>query len=196
MCLKKTRIFLFLLIAILNFSSGALSKENNKQEIINYLTKLKNCSFSFLQNDGEQLSEGKIYIGTDRVRIDYTKPSKIIMILSKTKGMYYNVDLDEDEFFDPRDTQGWFFFEIFNNKEFFVSSNVVEKDKTVIIKKMQIIDEQEYKLELILENNPIILRKIHLAFDEKNISLSIFNHEIDVSFKDKFFKLINPSLIN
>ena len=48
--------------------------------------------------------------------------------------MYYNYDLDEDEFFDPRDTSAWF-FEIFNNLDFFVNSKISIDENNIIIKK-------------------------------------------------------------
>ena len=41
-----------------------------------------------------------------------------MIVLDQDRGMYYNYELDEDEFFNPKDTSAWFFFEIFKNKKF------------------------------------------------------------------------------
>ena len=51
--------------------------------------------------------------------MEYTKPSKILIILDEDKAMYYNYDLEEDEFFDPRKTSAWFIDDVFNNNNFF-----------------------------------------------------------------------------
>ena len=50
-------------------------------------------SASFIQNDNETLSEGKVYIGEKRVRADYSFPTNILIILDKNKAMYYNYEL-------------------------------------------------------------------------------------------------------
>ena len=49
---------------------------------------------------------------------------KILIILDENKAMYYNYDLDEDEFFNPKDTSAWFFFEIFKNPKIFLKSEI------------------------------------------------------------------------
>ena len=68
---------------------------------MNYLP-LNNFSASFLQNDGKNLSEGKVYIGQERVRAEYFSPNKIFIVLDENKAMYFNYELEEDEFFDPK----------------------------------------------------------------------------------------------
>ena len=78
MFLKNDKyIFYFLLTIYFIFSSNAYSKTNDEKEVFSYLNSLKNFSASFLQNDGKDLSEGKVYIGTKRVRAEYFSPSKI-----------------------------------------------------------------------------------------------------------------------
>ena len=68
-------------------------------KVINYLDNLHLFSASFIQNDGETLSEGLISIGMKRIRVEYLTPSKILIILDDNKAMYYNYELQEDEFF-------------------------------------------------------------------------------------------------
>ena len=36
-------------------------------------------------------------------------PNKILIILDEDKAMYYDYELEEDEFFDPKNTSSWFF---------------------------------------------------------------------------------------
>ncbi len=192
MCLKKTKSIIFVFV-IFFFNNQVNSEEIKIEQIINHLQQLKNFSVSFLQSTDNEISEGKISVKNKRIRIDYKKPTKILIILSKDKAMYYNHDLDEDEFFDPKDTSAWFFFEIFNNRNFFLNSNYSEKDNNIIIEKIGVVDEQKYNLKLFFEKNPIILRKIRLNLDQQIITLSVFGHNYNEKFDDNYFKLINPS---
>ena len=49
------------------------------------------------------------YILEQRVRVEYDYPTKILIILDENKAMYYDYELNEDEFFDPKKTIAWFF---------------------------------------------------------------------------------------
>ena len=97
MFLKNNNIYIFFIFFIIFFSKLATSGEKKINDLISYLNLLNNLSVSFIQDDIESISEGKISIGDKRVRIDYEAPSKILIVLSEKKGMYYNYDLDEDE---------------------------------------------------------------------------------------------------
>ena len=138
----------------------------------------------------------KISIGDERVRVDYTSPTKILIIISNNKAMYYNYDLDEDEFFDPRDTSAWFFFEIFNNLDFFVNSPISIDENNIIIKKEGSLNDENYKLTIFFENKPLTIRKIELAIGERELILSFFNHNYFENFNKNYFKLINPSFFD
>ena len=195
MFLKKTNLIqIFFIVFIYTGSSYANNELNNS--VITYMQELKDCSFSFLQNTDEEISEGSISIGLNRIRIDYQKPSRIIIILDETKGMYYNVDLDEDEFFNPKNTTASFFFEMFKNPDFLRNSNYSTKDKNIIIKSNGVIDDQNYKLEIYFENKPVVLRKIKFELSDILTTLSVFNYKKNENFNKNFFKLINPTFFN
>ncbi len=136
MFLKNENYILYLLtIIVFLFNSKVSADSNDKNIILNHLNSLKYFSASFLQNDGENLSEGKVYIGKKRVRAEYFSPTKILIILSENKGMYYNYELDEDEFFNPKNTNAWFFYDIFRNTFFFEDSLIESKNNYLTIKK-------------------------------------------------------------
>ena len=195
MFLRKTNLIqIFFIVFIYTGSSYANNDLNNS--VITYLQELKDCSFSFLQNTDDEISEGSISIGLNRIRIDYQKPSRVIIILDETKGMYYNVDLDEDEFFNPKNTTASFFFEIFKNPDFLRNSNYSTKDKNIIIKSNGVIDDQNYKLEIYFENKPVVLRKIKFELSDILTTLSVFNYKKNENFSKNFFKLINPTFFN
>tara|TARA_B100001057_G_scaffold365789_1_gene368944 strand:- start:781 stop:1377 length:597 start_codon:yes stop_codon:yes gene_type:complete len=198
MFLKNDKyIFYFLIIISFIFSSNSYSKTNDKKEVFNYLDSLKNFSASFLQNDGKDLSEGKVYIGAKRVRAEYFSPSKILIILDEDKAMYYNYELEEDEFFNPKNTNAWFFYDIFRNPLFFEDSLMQLKDKELILEKKGVdSEERDFLIKVYFETNPLILRSLEVNINNEALKLSIYNHNYYEEFDKDFFKLINPKLLN
>ena len=192
--------FLFILFFIISYcdsvSSGVLKIEK-KNSILYYLSSLNNFSASFIQSDGENLSEGRVYIGKKRVRAEYISPTKILIILDQHKAMYYNYELEEDEFFDPKNTNAWFFYDIFRNPYFFKDSKIVIKDKQIILEKSGFNNEDtKYLINVYFENSPILLRKIQVFINDEFLQISIFDHNYNEDFEKNFFKLINPKLLN
>ena len=195
MYLKNKTVFI--LIILNPFINKAFASSNQEiSNISNYISSLKNFTVSFLQKESGEFSEGEISIGDERVRVDYTSPTKILIIISNNKAMYYNYDLDEDEFFDPRDTSAWFFFEIFNNLDFFINSKISIDQNNIIIKKEGSLNDENYELTIFFENKPLTIRKIELAIGERELILSFFNHNYFANFNKNYFKLINPSFFD
>ena len=125
MFLKNKKIlFVFFLNFFFLSPYKVYADTNSKITLMNYMSSLYNFSASFLQNDGESLSEGKVYIGKERIRAEYISPEKILIILDENKAMYYNYELEEDEFFNPKNTNAWFFYDIFRNPLFFEDANI------------------------------------------------------------------------
>ena len=193
---EKYLSYLFIIIFLI-LSYKVDSNTNIKIKILNYLNSLKHFSASFIQNDNETLSEGKVYIGEKRVRAEYLSPSKILIVLDEDKAMYYNYELEEDEFFNPKDTNAWFFYDIFRNPYFFEDCKIVLKDKEIILKKSGFDSEDtKYLINVYFENSPVILRKIEVFINDEILQISIFNHNYNEDFDESFFKLINPKLLN
>ena len=183
MCLKNNNPFIWVSIFIFFFTKAVFADEKEIHNIINYLGDLKLFSSSFIQDDGESISEGEIFIGLKRVRVEYKTPSKILIILEKDKAMYYNYDLDEDEFFNPKDTAAWFFFDIFNNPEFFYESTLVKEKNYIVVKKEENNEIGKYILDVYFENNPLLIRKIALDYQDTQLVLSIFTAISETSDK-------------
>ncbi|MDA9742986.1 hypothetical protein N9U91_06045 [Pelagibacteraceae bacterium] len=189
--------FIFLGIIFFLICPKAFSVEDDRTRVSNYLNSLKHFSASFLQNDGENLSEGKVYIGKERIRAEYFYPTKILLILDQNKAMYYNYELEEDEFFNPKDTNAWFFYEIFRNPVFFLDSLLEVQNNELIIEKNGVnIEGSRYLIRVIFEKNPITLRGVEFFFNEDFLKLSIYNHNYNEDFDEGFFKLINPKFLN
>ncbi len=197
MYLKKNKNIFYLFVCFLIlFNRPAISDDSKIEVIKKYLAELEFFSASFIQNDNETTSEGNIYIGKQRVRVEYKNPTKILVILDKDNAMYYNYDLDEDEFFNPRDTPAWFFYDIFNSLNFFDNAKIISSSNNVILEKTGYNETEIFKIEVFFEDNPLILRRIKLNFDGEYLSLSIFDHRYNEVFDKRFFKLINPSLLD
>ncbi len=198
MFLKNDKyLFYFFIIIIFLLSNAVRSNTDNKNKILNYLSNLKYFSASFLQNDGENLSEGKVHIGEKRVRAEYTSPTNILIILDEDKGMYYDYELEEDEFFNPKNTNAWFFYDIFRNPIFFEDSKIKIKNNEVVLEKNGInFEDKEFIIKAYFENNPLFLRSIEVIIDKDVLKLSIYNHAYNQEFNKNFFKLINPSFLN
>ena len=187
----------FYIIIFLVLSCNVESNTNIKIKILDHLNTLQYFSASFIQNDGNNLSEGKVYVGEKRVRAEYFYPSKILIILAEDKAMYYNYELEEDEFFNPKNTNAWFFYDIFRNPYFFEKGEIKIKKNEIIIEKSGVDnDERKYLIKVYFENNPMILRKIEVFINEDFLQISIFDHNYNENFDKNFFKLINPSLLN
>ena len=194
---NENYLFSFFIIVFLLFPHDVFSNEKDRTKIFDYLNSLKNFSASFLQNDGASLSEGKVYIGEKRVRADYSSPTNILIILDKNKAMYYNYELEEDEFFDPKNTNAWFFYDIFMNPLFFEDGLIkIKNNQLTIVKKGVYDEEQIYDIKLYFENDPLVLRNIEVIINDDQLKLSIFNHNYNEEYDKNFFKLINPKLLN
>ena len=193
----KKYLSYFYIILFLILSYKAESNTDIKIKILDYLNSMQNFSASFIQNDNETLSEGMVYIGKKRVRAEYLFPSKILIVLAEDKAMYYNYELEEDEFFNPKNTNAWFFYDIFRNPYFFENSKITVKNEEVILQKNGVDDEEiKYSINVYFENNPVILRKIEVFINGEFFQMSIFNHNYNMDFDKNFFKLINPKLLN
>ena len=192
---KYLNYFYIIIFLILSFKVE--SNTNTRIKILDYLNSMQYFSASFIQSDNETLSDGMVYIGEKRVRAEYLSPIKILIILDEDKAMYYNYELEEVEFFNPKETNAWFFYDIFRNPYFFEDSKIVIENKEIILEKSG-FDKQEtkYLINVYFEDNPMILRKIEVFVNQEFLQISIFNHNYNEDFDEKFFKLINPKLLN
>ena len=198
MFLKNKKIlFVFFLNFFFLSPYKVYADTNSKITLMDYMSSLYNFSASFLQNDGESLSEGKVYIGKERIRAEYISPEKILIILDENKAMYYNYELEEDEFFNPKNTNAWFFYDIFRNPLFFEDANIEINDNQLTLEKNGIdIEDKKYSIKVYFENNPLVLRKVDVSINNELLTLSIYNHNYNEQFNKNLFKLINPKLLN
>ena len=184
------------LLFIFIFFSLPLS--SNENEILNnaliYLKKFNEFSSSFLQIQNNDISEGLIFIKGNRLRIEYTSPSHLIFILKKNKGMYFNIELQEVQYFNPKNTIGKFLIDLFTNNNFLSDSKIINKESYFYIQKKIKLDEITYKVKIYFEEKPLQLRKLEIINDLEIITFTILNPNYNPNLNDKFFSLVNPLL--
>jgi len=188
---KRKKFFFFFLIFIY---TNAVFSANLKEDIINYTNSLNNFSAKFIQSNESEIEEGIIFIGEKRVKVEYTSPSKIIIVLDRKKSMYFNKDLDEIEYFNTKKSEASVFFEILKNQNFLENAEIENNKNQIVVKKEYKLDKILYFVELIFEQNPYLLRKIKLKHNDIFYTISFFNHNYNENFSRNFFSLA-PSLI-
>jgi outer membrane lipoprotein-sorting protein len=189
-------ILILLILFLLNsFKINAQENDKIKELVFEYFNNIGEFSSLFLQTNNEDLSEGKLFYIDGRLRVDYTNPTNIIIIISEKKAMYYNKDLEEVEYFNPKKSIAKIFFNIFNQSKYFYDSTISNQKNFIKLNKKIFIDEDEvYKLEIIFEKNPLLLRNLKIYNDNEVWAYSIFNHDFNPGLKRKFFSMANPSL--
>tara|TARA_B100000029_G_C17562894_1_gene954040 strand:+ start:299 stop:892 length:594 start_codon:yes stop_codon:yes gene_type:complete len=190
--LKKINYLVVFLIICL---SKNLFAENIISKLKNYNIKLNNSSAHFIQTNGKTIEEGLIYFGNKRIRIDYNKPVKLTLVMSESKGMYTNHELKESQFFNTNKSYVKFFFKIFDKKNDLNSVNIDSKADKIIISENLTLNNANYKIKIIYENNPVTLRRIRIESDGESLSIGFFNHNLEKSFEKKFFSMIDPYLL-
>ena len=198
--LKKINKFMlimfrfFLPTIIVLFSANSL-KAQSKEKIHHYMQTLNNFSSSFIQTENSSNSEGKLFANNSRIKIKYSSPSNIVIIIAKNKGMYFNQDLEEVEFFNPKDSVGKIFYNVFFNQKFLDNATFIYETSYSIIKKIISFNNAEYEILLYFENKPIKIRKIKIIGKDYKVDLGIYNIELNQKLDAKFFSMISP-LIN
>ena len=187
--LEKTSYLIFL---ILIFFSPILVAETTISKILNYNSNLINSSALFIQSDGMEIQEGKIYFGSDRIKIDYKYPQNLTIILSEKKGVYINHNLRDSQYFNTNKSFVKFFFKLLKGSEFAEQPKV--KGGFIKINDSFILDNVFYQISILYENKPIKIRKIMLLDDNQNLEISFFDHNSLEDFDKKFFSMINPYL--
>ena len=196
--LKKNKLIHFFIIIVLIFLTKLLFANtiDKKNSLINYVQNIKNFSANFVQSDGQSIEEGRVYIGKDRIRIDYFNPSKITIVMDQDKAMYVNYDLGEVQYFDPQNSTAGVFINIFKNNFFLEGASIDIENKNMLLKKEGKIDNDKFTLVILFEKNPDILRKIKVEFNNAYYSVTLSNHNFNAIFDKKFFTMVNPFIIN
>ena len=186
-------VFIVFIVSI--FSLPLLGKEKDYLAYAkNYFAGIKEFSSSFIQIQNNEISEGTLFVKNKRIRIEYNSPSNIIFVLKKNKAMYYNKDLEEVQYFNPKETAGNFLLNIFYEEDFLNNSSIFVGEGYFYITKEILIEEIINNAILYFEKNPIQLRKIEINNELEVISFSIINLNFNPHLSNDIFSLANPTL--
>ena len=197
MFLKKNDNFLIVFIVLFSifYSYDSFAEEKiDKDKIFDYLENINEFSASFIQIQENDVSEGLLYIGFERLKLEYTSPSELIFILKKNRGMLYNPDLKEVQYFNTKNSAGQIFFDLFYNKNFFEDSKIISNSQEITVDKEIDFDDSKYKINILFENFPLNLRKISVDNSDTVTFFSITNHNYNPKLDKKIFSLANPLL--
>jgi len=194
--LKKVNNFIlgciYLIYIFFSFSVNALENESINKKITNYLNGIKEFSSGFIQSNGQTIEEGELYLKNNRLKIIYTDPSNIIIIIAKNKAMYFNQDLKEVQYFNPHKSVAKIFFQIFFDNYFFNGASAYEKENSLLINKIIIFENQEYNVSIIFEKSPLVIRKIKIQNDGNITTYSILDPNFNPLLDNDMFSLVNP----
>ena len=183
-----------LITIVVIFSSPTLIAKDTLIKLLDYNNSLKKTSALFIQSDGKSIEEGIVYFGLNRIKIEYTMPKKITIILSEKKGVYINHDLKESQYFNTNKSYVKIFFKILKGWEFLETSKIRESKNIIEISKAFDLNDNFYKIKVIYENDPIKLRKIVVLENSNDFEIGFFGHNNLKTLEKKFFSMVDPYL--
>ena len=190
--INHSHIIFFLLILTCFLAEADENDKNYRLKILKYLSNNKEFSSSFIQYGDGALQEGEFFLKKNRLRIEYSAPTQMVFVIKDNKAMYYNLDLKEVEYFNPKNTVAKIFFDFFYDKKFLEDIKFNDENNSFnFIKKIKIKDEIN-NIKIIFEKSPIKLRKIEINNSEGLTSFAIVNANYNPALDDKMFSLANP----
>ena len=185
-------IIFFLLILTCFLAEAEEENKNYRLKILEYLSNNKEFSSSFIQYSDGAIQEGEFFLKKNRLRIEYSEPTQIVFVIKGSNAMYYNIDLKEVEYFNPKNTVAKIFFDFFYDNKFLEDVKFNNENNSLsLIKKIKIKDEIN-NINIVFEKSPIKLRKIEINNSEGFTSFAIINANYNPDLDDKIFSLANP----
>lgn len=193
------KIFFTIIFFILSLFSGlSFSLQNNIYEnnITYYLKTLKSFECNFIQASPDgSVSEGKMIYSDNKVKINYETPSKITFVVKGNKAMYFNEDLMEVEYFNPKKTALKTIQTLFDlenaSKE---SYEIYIKEKVLEVKLIANKIENVNSFSVFFQTDPMELKKIEWRDEVGKSVFSILNIINNKDFDKKVFSMVNPTI--
>ena len=192
--MKKFTLYIFLIFFFFYQKKIFALDEKLLNQLENYLNKFNNISSQFIQSssDGTENS-GKILISKPgKLRIEYKKENKFLIIADGKWLHYFDTELNEIQSIIIEKSPAWILLKknINLKKDFNIKKLEKKSGKitlTLINKDFENID----KIELIFSANPISLKKwIVTDYQEVETTIALLNIKNKKKFDPKIFKLI------
>ena len=192
--INYSHIIFFLLILTCLLAKAEEEDKNYRLKILEYLSNNKEFSSSFIQYSDGAIQEGEFFLKKNRLRIEYSEPTQIVFVIKGSNAMYYNIDLKEVEYFNPKNTMAMIFFDFFYDKKFLDDIKFNNENNLFNFIKKIIIKDEINEIKIIFEKSPIKLRKIEISNSDSLTSFTIVNANYNPDLDDKIFSLANPLL--
>ena len=188
--------FLFFVLILFYFDGSYADDDAKKyrESVFNYFQKINEFESVFLQIQENEIKNGRLFKKKDRLKILYNGPPEIIFILKKDKGMYFNKDLGEVEYFGTKNNNAKVFFDLFNDLHFFDNAALKLSLKNFYFTKFVKIENEEIKINIFFEDEPIALKKIEVHKDDEILNFYIDNINLYPELEENFFSLAHPLL--
>jgi len=191
--LKKFILYIFLIFFIYQKKIFSLD-EKLLNQLENYLNQFNNISSQFIQSSSNGSQEtGEILISKPgKLRIEYKKNNKLLIVADGKWLHYFDMDLNEIQSVIIEKSPAWILLKKnINLKNDFNIYKLIKKSGKITLTLVDKNIENIEKIELIFSANPIKLKK-WVVTDNQEIetTVALLNIKRRKNFKPKTFELI------
>jgi len=193
--LKKFILYIFVIFFFFFQKKIIALDENLLNQLENYLNQFNNISSQFIQSssDGSQVT-GKILISKPgKLRIEYKKDNKLLIVADGKWLHYFDTDINEVQSVIIEKSPAWILLKKnINLKNDFNIKKLEKKSGKITLTIVDKHFENIEKIELIFSANPIGLKKwIVTDYQEVETTIALLNIKKEKKkFNPKNFKLI------
>ena len=192
--MKKSILYIFLIFFFFNENKIFAADEKLLNQIENYLNQFDNISSEFIQSSSIGSQEtGKILISKPgKLRIEYKKDNKLLIIADGKWLHYFDTDLNEIQSIIIQKSPAWILLKKnINLKNDFNIKKLEKKNGKITLTLVDKNFENIEKIELIFSANPIELKKwIIIDNQEVETTVGLLNIKRKKKFNPKIFELI------
>ena len=192
--MKKFILYIFLIFFFFNEKKIFGVDEKLLNQIENYLNQFDNISSQFIQSSSIGSQEtGEILISKPgKLRIEYKKDNKLLIIADGKWLHYFDTDLNEIQSIIIQKSPAWILLKKnINLKNDFNIKKLEKKNGKITLTLVDKNFENIEKIELIFSANPIELKKwIIIDNQEVETTVGLLNIKRKKKFNPKIFKLI------
>ena len=192
--MKKFILYTFLIFFFFNEKKIFAADEKLLNQIENYLNQFDNISSQFIQSSSIGSQEtGEILISKPgKLRIEYKKDNKLLIIADGKWLHYFDTDLNEIQSIIIQKSPAWILLKRnINLKNDFNIKKLEKKNGKITLTLVDKNFENIEKIELIFSANPIELKKwIIIDNQEVETTVGLLNIKRKKKFNPKTFELI------
>ena len=191
--MKKIILYIFLIFFIYQKKIFSLD-EKLLNQLENYLNQFNNISSQFIQSSSNGSQEtGEILISKPgKLRIEYKKNNKLLIVADGKWLHYFDMDLNEIQSVIIEKSPAWILLKKnINLKNDFNIYKLIKKSGKITLTLVDKNIENIEKIELIFSVNPIKLKKWIITDNQEiETTVALLNIKKEKKFKTKTFKLI------